>query len=163
MYCSSCGKADQTPDTYCRGCGIFLADLSSRLHLVNRALGVNTPEQHVTFNLAIDLITAVVSSLLLVFLMGYFDGRFAKTGEAAPTIIYLVYVFLGLVTAWQFISFLVGLRLRRKFQRAGATAKEPDEVAAGLASPALSEARYESTVPRSVTEDSTRRLDKVTR
>ena len=159
MYCSSCGKPDQTPDTYCRGCGVFLADVSSRMHLINRAIGLNTPQQHVTFNMMIDLVTAIVSGMLMVFLMGYFDGREAKTGEAAPTIIYLLYVFLGLVTAWQFISFLVGLRLKRKFSGHEVEAKKPADLP-GTSSPVpLPEARYGDTVTSSITEQTTRSLE----
>lgn len=163
MYCSSCGKPDQTADTYCRGCGAFLADDSSRMHLVNRALGLNTPQQHVTFNLMIDLVTAIVSALLVGFLMGYFDGREAKTGETAPTIIYLVYIFLGLVTIWQFISFIIGLRLKRKFNTATAgDTTEHVELPSRSAPITLPDARHHETL-ESVTEDSTRRLDKVRR
>src|SRR5258705_6720088 len=44
----------------------------------------------------------------------YFDGAYKKTGVAAPGIVYLVYLFLGLVAAWQFLSFIIGTSFKRK-------------------------------------------------
>ena len=119
MFCPNCGKADQTVDTYCRGCGEFLADLSNPFSLFSRLLGINTPAKQITVNLIINLVTAGVSILLVAFLNGYFDGRAARTSEAAPPIVYLVYVFLGLVAAWQFLSFVLNLKLKARFQGAG--------------------------------------------
>ena len=114
MFCPKCGNSEQTPDTYCRNCGEFLTDFSDKFSLISKVFGVNTLEKQVNVNLAINLATAIVSSLLLIFLNGYFDGRYSRTQEAAPSIIYLVYLFLGLVAVWQFLSFIIGLNLKSK-------------------------------------------------
>src|SRR5687767_3729267 len=108
MFCPKCGKGEQVADTYCRSCGEYLVDPASNMSLMNRILGVSNPEKQVKFTLTIDLVTAIVSGFLLFFLMGYFDGMAAKTGLPTPPIVYLVYVFLGLVCAWQLLSFTVG-------------------------------------------------------
>ena len=114
MFCPNCGKADQTPDAYCRNCGEFLANSSGDASLINRILGANTPEKRVNIGLAFDVLTLIASALLLVFLFGYFDGRSTRTGEAAPPIVYLVYVFLGAVALWQLLSLIVGVSHQNK-------------------------------------------------
>lgn len=93
MFCPNCGKGENAPDTYCRNCGEFLTDFSGNSSLLTRILGANTPDKRVNVGLAFDVLTFVLSLLLLIFLFGYFDGRGTRTGEATPTIVYLVYVF----------------------------------------------------------------------
>ena len=95
MFCPKCGKADQAPDSYCRSCGNFLVDATNSPLLLNRILGISDPEKQFKFTLTIDLVTAIVSGLLLFFLMGYFDGTYKRTGIPTPSIVYLVYIFLG--------------------------------------------------------------------
>lgn len=169
MYCPNCGKGEQTPDAYCRNCGEYLADISDKFYLINRILGISTPEKQVGASLTIDLLTSIASALLLVFLMGYFDGRYARTGETAPTIIYLVYFFLALVSVWQFLSFIIGLNLKAKLsgKKEGAVPVNSSVNASALLSGAvqksLPQADSENIVPASVTEDTTKILDKVPR
>lgn len=112
MFCPSCGKGEQTTDSYCRSCGEFLVDPASKYSLINRILGISRPEKQFNVTLTIDLVTSIVSGLLMVFLMGYLDGRYHRTGIPAPPIVYLVYLFLGLVSAWQLLSFIIGLKLK---------------------------------------------------
>ena len=77
-------------------------------------LGGHTPRTQITVNLIINIVTLLASSLLLGFLKGYYDSLYVKTGEAAPRIIYWVYLFLGLVIIWQLLSMLINKRLKRK-------------------------------------------------
>ena len=60
-FCTKCGKPDQEMDNYCRGCGEFLIDSSSRASLVNRIMGISNPEKQISLTMTIDLITAVFS------------------------------------------------------------------------------------------------------
>ena len=169
MFCPNCGKAEQTPDTYCRSCGEFLADASDRFFLINRILGVDTPEKQISVNLTINLATSIVSSLLLVFLNGYFDAHYSRTHEPTPPIIYFVYLFLGLVAAWQFLSLIINLRLKSKFRgREGgkvsaSSGLNENTLSSGMAQKPLPQASFENIVPTSVTEDPTKSLDELHR
>ena len=114
MFCPRCGKGEQAPDSYCRSCGQFLADYSAKNYLINKMLGGSSPRTQVKVSLAINLLTLIVSGLLLGFLKGHYDAQFEKTGETTPRIIYLVYIFLGLVSVWQLLGLIVNNRLERK-------------------------------------------------
>jgi len=161
MFCPNCGRPEQKLDTYCRGCGEFLADSSNPLSILSRLVGANTTSKQITLSLVINGVTAAISAFLIVFLIGYFDGREARTLEPAPSIVYLVYVFLGLVAAWQLFSFAINLNLKKRFNRktelaAPSLGKEETSPSAQ----ALPEANFENIVPRSVTEDKTEILNK---
>ncbi|MEK6280228.1 MAG: hypothetical protein AABN95_07710 [Acidobacteriota bacterium] len=163
MFCPNCGKGEQTPESYCRSCGAFLADFSGKSYLLNKLLGGQTPETQVTVNLIINLVTALISIFLLGFLNGYFDAEYARTQKSAPPIIYLVYIFLGLVAVWQVFSFFIGMRLRRKVMgRRIADASVDAGGVAGTRQKSLPEAKLED-VPSSITEEATRMLDRVPR
>lgn len=170
MFCPNCGKAEQPPGGYCRSCGEFLANVSDRFYLVSKILGIDTPQKHLKLNLAVDLLTfGVCSSLLLIFLMGYFDGRYTRTGESAPPIIYPVYVFLGLISAWQFVSIINSVILRSDLSRAKngrIKMNTPDMetvLPAAEAQGFLPPATSEHIAPTSVTDHTTKILDKLSR
>lgn len=164
MFCPSCGKSEQSPDSYCRNCGQFLTDFSGKAYLINKILGGNTPDTQVNVNLIINVVTTLASSLLLGFLNGYYDSLYEKTGQTAPPVIYLVYIFLGLVTAWQFLSFLINMRLKRKLSGRNKGDVSVDSSASQNALPSgstqksLPQADFDDIVPASVTEDTTRIL-----
>ena len=165
MFCPNCGKAEQAPESYCRSCGKFLADVSGKSYLLNKLLGGQTPETQVTVNMVINLVTALISALLLGFLNGWYDAQYARTQEAAPPVLYLVYIFLGLVTVWQVLSFLIGMRLRSKISgRRTAETATPLSVTSKEAKqlPEDGLEKLES-VGATVTEDTTRALDPLKR
>ena len=157
MFCPKCGKGEQTPDSYCRNCGDFLVGAAGSMSLMTRILGISNPENQVKFTLTIDLVTAIVSGLLLFFVMGYFDGASRKTGAPTPGIMYLVYFFLGFVSVWQLLSFTVGTTYRKKLTAA-------KKAALSQAAPqSLPPADMKNVVANSVTEQTTRNLEKVDR
>jgi F0F1-type ATP synthase assembly protein I len=159
MFCPKCGKGEQIPDSYCRSCGDYLVDSSSNASLMNRFLGISNPERQVKFTVTIDLVTAIVSGLLVFFLMGYFDATYAKTGIRTPPIVYLVYLFLGFVCAWQLLSFTVGTTFLKKLKSGKKTQDLP-----GQSKPhSLPAADGKDVVVNSVAEQTTRNLDKVPR
>jgi hypothetical protein len=159
MYCPNCGKADQIPDSYCRSCGAFLVDPSHNSSLMNRVFGIRDPGKQVKFTLTIDLITAIVSGLLLFFMMGYFDATRYQTGQPTPTIVYFVYVFLGLVSVWQLLSFTVGTALQRKLNASRVAPKPVDEGS----QQALPAADDHDAVATSITEQTTKNLERIPR
>lgn len=160
MFCPNCGNPDQTAESYCRRCGEFLTDFSGQSYLLNKLLGGQSPETQVTVNLIINLVTGLISALLLGFLNGYYDAQFARTQVSAPPVLYLVYIFLGLVTVWQLFSFVVGMRLRSKIvgRRPLSSAGTPDNIE-GTKVNALPEGNRSG----SITEETTRMLDRVPR
>ena len=126
---------------------------------MNRLLGISNPERQVKFTLTIDLVTAIVSGLLVFFLMGYFDATYDKTGIPAPPIVYLVYIFLGFVCAWQLLSFTVGTTFLKKLSAGKKTKTLPVQSDA----PSLPAADGKDVIVESVTEQTTRNFDKVPR
>lgn len=169
MFCPTCGKSDQSPDSYCRNCGQFLADVSGKSYLINRILGGSTPDTQVNVNLIISGATTIISTLLLGFLNGYYDSLYERTGQTAPPIIYLVYIFLALVSVWQLLSFLINVRLKRKLggRQKGSLAVDSDASADAQLSrstqKSLPQANFDNVVPASVVEDTTKILDKYPR
>jgi hypothetical protein len=166
MFCPNCGKSEQAPDSYCRSCGQFLTDFSSKSYLINKILGGNKPETQVNINLTINIVTTLASCLLLGFLNGYYDSLYEKTGQKAPTIIYLVYIFLGLIAAWQTLGFIVNSRLKKKLSARKKAELSVDSeagekpVTSGPSQKSLPEADFANVVPPSVVEDTTKMLDK---
>ena len=159
MFCPKCGKGEQAPDSYCRNCGEFLVDATDNASLMNRMLGISNPEKQLKFALTVDLVTAIVSGLLLFALMGYSDGAYKATGIPPPRILYLVYIFLGLVSVWQLLSFTVGATHRKKLsdRKKAALSSEPTPRSS------LPPADETNTVKASVTEQTTRNLEKIPR
>ena len=159
MFCPKCGKGEQVPDSYCRNCGDFLVDATNNLSVMNRILGISNPDKQIKFALTINLVTAIVSGLLLFALMGYFDGASKATGIPAPRIVYLVYIFLGLVSAWQLLSFTLGTTYRKKLSDRKKSALANDSGARASLPPADETAAVKS----SITEQTTRNLEKIPR
>lgn len=169
MFCPNCGKAEQTPGTYCRHCGAYLADPAGGASLVSRIFGPGKPETHIHINFVVNLVTMVSSLLLVAFLNGYFDAQADRTGEPTPPIAYILYVFLGLIALWQAVSLYSAINLKRKFSArragdlpAGADAPE-NELASPVTRELLSPFEPANAVPASALEDTTRDLDKVER
>lgn len=157
MFCSNCGKADQTSNTYCRSCGQFLRTASSG---PIAAFGGITPRENVN---SINLLSviATIASLVTVILM-------YLTAFNEPVILYLAAAILICNAGWHISNLIVGLKLRR---RLGLTAADNDEVVNRQEELPAAETREllpvgdaASPLPLSVTEETTKNLkDKVRR
>ena len=169
MFCPKCGNAEQEAESYCRNCGEFLIDYSGQSYLINKLFGGSAPTTQITVNLAINFITILTSFLLLGFLNGYYDSLEERTGEKAPSVIYLVYIFLVVISLWQILSLIVGARLRSKLSRKKAinaiasTEVEQESFSSKKTQELLPQGESQQTVPLPVTEGSTKILDKVNR
>ena len=157
MFCPKCGKGEQKADSYCRNCGEFLVDSSSRSSLVVRILGISNPEKQLNLTLTIDLITAIVSGFLLFSLMGYFDAVEDRTGIPTTPLVYVLYVFLALVAIWQLFSFTIVTTFKKKLSASKRAHLESTQ------QQALPPADDQDVVPLTITEDTTRKLDNVPR
>jgi hypothetical protein len=170
MFCPKCGKGEQTPDSYCRSCGEFLTDFSAKSYLIKRLLGGAGPKAQIKFNLVINVVTGFASAFLLGFLNGHYDALYAKTGEVPPSVINYVYVFLGLVFVWQLLGFLVNTRLlkrlygkKKKALPAAAPADDAKAVAPPPPQKSLAPGHIDPVAPDSVTQHTTKILDKLPR
>jgi len=89
-------------------------------------LGGSSPRTQVKVSVWINFGTLLVGTLLLGFLKGHYDALFEKTGQPTPRIIYLIYTFLGLVSAWQLLGFIINTRLYKKLDGAKRGKVPPD-------------------------------------
>ncbi len=110
MFCSNCGKAEQTENTYCRSCGELLSDSSKKSKI---AFGGNTPEEQINVNLFLNLLSAIVSLILGIAL---YWTIWDNGGETSP-IIYIAAAFLLAMSGWQFSTFVAGLKLKKTFRK----------------------------------------------
>ena len=170
MFCPKCGKGEQTPDSYCRSCGEFLTDYSAKSYLINRLLGGASPKAQIKLNLGINIVTGLASAFLLGFLNGHYDALYVRTGETPPSIINYVYVFLGLVFVWQLLGLLINARLlkrlygeKKKALPAAAPSAEVKAVASPPTQKSLEPGHLDAVAPDSVTQQTTKILDKLPR
>jgi len=157
MFCPNCGTAEQRENSYCRNCGEFLPDLSVKNKL---AFGGNTPEEQIRTNLVLNLLSALVSLILAVVLYATFWNR----GDTLP-IIYIVAAFLLAMCGWQFSTFVVGLKLKKNFDKRKSSlendGKNQENITAfesAQTKELLPEANFNNVVSTSVTENTTRHL-----
>lgn len=166
MYCPNCGKAEQEENSFCRNCGAYLIDSSGKLNIINRLLGVTTPEKQITVNLLINSFALVLTVLLLGFLKGFYDaGENKNPPVATPNIIYFVYAFLILISAWQLLGIIFAANLRSKFNKRkpkmnteGNFSGESDKTISGKERKTLPTANLDNFVNMNVTEETTKNL-----
>ena len=169
MFCPSCGTGEQTPDSYCRRCGEFLTDYSAKSYIFNKLLGEGNPRKQVKLNLIMNSVTFLVSAFLLGFLNGHYDALHDRTGEGPPRVIYLVYVFLTLVTLWQLLGFIINRKLLKKLDAGGKGAQHHEPAAVKDSLPprttkrSLPQGGFGDSAVGSATEHTTRSLEEVPR
>ena len=152
MFCPKCGKADQTPESFCRQCGNYLPDFDKA------AKKTTTPEEHIKANAVLSLLTAVASLTLSILLFLTF-----KNYPDPHPIIYVTAGFLLTITAWQIQTFWRTLLLKKHFKKpknqpAADNQNAPHEIEAKPTNPLLNEADFANHVPASVVEKTTRKL-----
>ena len=147
MFCPKCGKSDQSPETYCRQCGVFLPDLSKPLK------SNHTPEEHVTANIVLTSMTIVVCFTLATLL-------FAMLGPLENTHP-LIYATAGLMIAmgcWHIQTLWRNLMLRKHFKKNKRPQETIFEGGVTATGKLLDQADFENMVPASVTDRTTKHL-----
>jgi len=154
MYCPKCGKADQSPETYCRQCGSFLPDFEKS---VKKPIA---PEEHIKANAVLSAMTIVASLILSTLLFLTF-----KNYPDTHPVIYVTAGFLIAIAAWQIQTFWRTMLLRKHFKK---PKKQSDSSAANQSAERafetnptnslLPEADFENQIPASVVEKTTRKL-----
>ena len=147
MFCPKCGKAEQLPETYCRQCGIFLPDLSKPLK------SNHTPEEHVKANAVLSSMTIVTCFTLVILLW----SMLAVRDDTHP----LIYVTAGLLFAmgiWHIQTLWRILLLKKHIMKNKRPQETLQETGTASTGKLLDQADFESVVPASVTENTTRHL-----
>ncbi len=154
MFCPRCGKAEQSPETFCRQCGLFLPDMSKP---VKRE---SPPEEHFKANTVLSILTIITSFTLAILLYSFFGFR----TNTHP----LIYVTAGLllgIGGWHIQTLIRTRQLKEQWKRRAPlteaqTARHETTPAFKSASTAklLTQADFAHTVPASVTENTTRHL-----
>jgi hypothetical protein len=152
MFCPKCGMADQQPETYCRQCGVFLPDLSKPFK------AESPPEENLKVNSVLSLMSVIVSFTLAILL-------YALLGFRADThlMIYITAGFLLAIGGWQIQTFIRTRRLREQWTRGSRQTDAVGETAEPqFRSPStaklLEQPDLSSSIPASVTENTTRQL-----
>lgn len=146
MFCPKCGNPDQTPESYCRQCGIFLPDLSKPARMET------PPETHFRANIVLSSMTIVACTTLSILLWTMLAFR-----PDTPTLIYVTAGLLFAMAIWHIQTLYRTLQLRKHFKKTKATRElraAPDAETARL----LDEADMSNVVPASVTEYTTKHL-----
>ena len=147
MFCSKCGKADQTKNTYCRQCGAFLAEYNNY-----------SPEKIIRANLTFSLMSAVVSLALAISVY----VALSLDGNTSSGIYYFVAAFLIALSTWQFTTFALNLKLRKSFTRRNDSSNTESEAKNQFASiemkELLNETDLSSIIPPGVIENTTKNL-----
>lgn len=154
MFCPRCGKADQTPETYCRQCGLFLPDLSKPLKRKS------PPEEHLKANTVLSAMT-IIASFTLSFLLFYFLGFRPDTHP-------LIYPTAGILLAiggWHIQTLIRTQMLKQQWKRRTplneTQAASPETTMAFKSAPTaklLDQADFSDAIPVSVTEHTARHL-----
>ena len=148
MFCSNCGAAEQTPDTYCRSCGDFLEHRTTGSRL---AFGGRTPQQNLTSINILSLVAAIISIHAGVWMyLTHFNVRF---------VLYLGAAVLLCNAIWHFSNFVVSTKLERRLKKAkGDLTAEPAQVSAAETRELLPTGTQPDAIPLSITESTTRDL-----
>jgi hypothetical protein len=152
MFCPLCGATDQSANAYCKRCGEWLPEIRSR---AGGAFGGKTPQQNIFTGLFMSAISTLAALFSAVALYATYLGS-----DDAKWSIYVAAAFCVCIAGWQSSSFIIGLKLRRRFKK-GRSDSEPDlELTERQRVLALNESHMSSVagVP-SVTEGTTRVLE----
>ncbi len=152
MFCPKCGNPDQKPETFCRQCGTFLPDFDK---LQKKEI---PPEQHLTANSVLSLMTAIVSGTLAILLHAFFTGR-----ENTPPLIYITAGFLTAMFFWQAQTFWRTRQLKKHFPKRKMEEKVETEsldtnplIESAKPKASLNESDFNRAVPPSVIENTTK-------
>lgn len=156
MFCPGCGADNQTAKAYCKRCGEWLPEFKRR---ASGAFGGETPQENVFMGLFLSALSAAVALFSAIALYATYLG----TNEAKWSI-YVAAAFSLCIAGWQLSSFAVGLKLRRRLNRAREGVEVDSHLQEAPRSPALPSADTSNIVrANSVTENTTELLQPLKR
>jgi hypothetical protein len=140
MFCPKCGKSDQAPEAFCRGCGTYLPDLNKPVK------GPVTPQQHVTANIVLSsmsIAAGITMAILLWTILGF-------RPETHPLIYVAASLFMAMAI-WHVQTLWRSILLRKQIKQSRPETPKPK-------TPELPNANFEDFVPASVVDRTTRDL-----
>lgn len=147
-----------------------MIDASDKFNSVFKFFGINTPEKQINLNLVFDLVSVIVSVLLLVALIAYFQFNADNHPPMdTPIVIYFVEAFLVFITVWQFLGFIISVNLKSKFsnrnenRRRSVSNERENEMSAADTLELLPSADTNDLTPTNWSEKTTRELVKEAR
>lgn len=156
MFCPKCGKENQTVNSYCRNCGIYLPDFNQL------SKKVIAPEEHIKANTVLTFMSGIISLIFAILLHLTFTGK-----EGTPILVYLVIGFLSANFFWQAQTFwrtrLLKKHLPKKNNQANSENSTEFQLTQNKYSTdkLLNESNFDDFVPASVTENTTKHLHKI--
>ena len=151
MYCPNCGANSQSANAYCKRCGQWLPDITSRPRI---AFGGETPQQNISTALFMSALSTLAALFSAIALYATYLGR----GDAKWSV-YFAAAFCLCIAGWQASSFIVTLKLGRRMKDAGSQSAVPGELDQRQTSPSLNPADVSAFVAApSVTENTTQML-----
>jgi hypothetical protein len=153
MFCPSCGSPDQTKNSYCRQCGVFLPDFDDKTASDTSLAGM------IRTNNMINGLTAVASFALAALLFLGFSG------EKPGLLISMTVGFLIGIGLWQWQSARRNEKIIDHIEKRGIFNEEThsDNAFSDASTAKLSEADFDNEITSSVTEDTTKDLNKIPR
>ena len=145
MFCPKCGNADQTPETYCRRCGVFLPDLSKPVKQEY------APEENIKVNTVLSLMTVIVCFTLAALLYTFVAFR-----PDTPVLIYVTAGFLIAMGGWHIQTFIRSRKLKKQWAKLNPRASDLRKKR--KTGKLLNTPNFEDMVPPSVTDGTTRQL-----
>jgi hypothetical protein len=112
MFCPACGRSDQAPDTFCRGCGTYLPDFES---IKKKEVPVS---EHLNANGVLSVMT-IVASFALAFTL---YAVFFHLPDTHP-VIYITTGFLIAIGCWNIQTAYRTILLKRRLNGAQEAAK----------------------------------------
>lgn len=156
MFCPKCGSENQTVNSYCRSCGVFLPDFEKL------SKKVIAPEEHIRANTVLTFMSGIISLILAILLHLTFTGK-----DGTPILVYLVIGFLSANFFWQAQTFwrtrLLKKHLPKKQYQENIENLTQSQLPKNKFSTdkLLEEPNLDDFVPTSVTENTTKHLQEV--
>jgi FlaA1/EpsC-like NDP-sugar epimerase len=154
MFCPICGTPDQKPETFCHQCGLFLPDFNK---LIRKE---TTPEEHLSANSILNIMTAIVSGTLAILLHAFYTGR-----ENPPPLIIATACLLSAMFCWQVQTIWRTRQLKRQLSRRKKKEKVEAEafdnnplIESTKTNELLSESDFRNASSPSIIENTTRNL-----
>lgn len=153
MFCSKCGAADQSADSYCRRCGEWLPDTQ---HLGRRRgrLKIRTPEQRNRRMRILEVLSFLAALSSAVIIGAVVAGKLDKSAL-------VIALDLSIVTAvYQIVNFIIGYGLQKRLKPGRDEADKDSELKAAGDSFQLRQADTSGLIqPASITENTTALLE----
>jgi len=157
MFCSKCGAADQSADSYCKRCGEWLPD-TTRLGRRRGRIRARTPEQRHQKMRIIEAMSALAALSSAVIILAVLAGKIDR-----PALV-MAADLCFLTAILQAINFAIGYSLQKRLRQGHDENDRSGILEAKADRPQLNQADTRNLVqPSSVTESTTELLEPVPR